>query len=74
MVSKDSIAIGVSRIGHDSQQIVSGTIEELIDTDFGTPLHSLVIPAQMHFLEGDVVEGFAVNKETFRKHAVISNH
>lgn len=41
----DTWAIGLSRVGHDSKQVVSGTLSELLDIDFGGPLHSLVICA-----------------------------
>lgn len=41
--SKDSLAIRVARIGAPSQQIVAGTMQELLDVDFGEPEHSLII-------------------------------
>ena len=44
--------IGVARLGANDQQIVSGTLEELLKVDFGKPLHSLVIPAKdLHHTE-----------------------
>lgn len=73
-ISKNTIAIGIARLGADSQQIIAGTLEELVCQDFGAPLHSLVLAAEMHFLEADVVEQFAVNPVTFRHHAKISLH
>jgi diphthine synthase len=69
--SKDSIGVGLSRIGSDDQQIVCGTLEELVEHDFGKPLHSFVIAGKMHFLEADTLEQYAINKETFRKFAHI---
>jgi len=37
------LGIGLARVGQDSQTIVAGTLAELLDVDFGPPLHSLVI-------------------------------
>lgn len=71
----ESLAIGCARIGTDTQKIVAGSLEELVDVDFGGPLHSLVlIGSKMHHMEADFVREFAVNKESFdllvKKHEV----
>ncbi|KAF7457761.1 putative diphthine synthase [Cryptosporidium felis] len=52
VISSNSKAFGVARIGSDDQVIVSGTLEELAKYDFGKPLHSLVVchPA-LHTIE-----------------------
>ena len=48
----ESLAFGVARIGQASQQIVSGTLSELLAIDFGAPLHSLVLAApNLHDVE-----------------------
>jgi len=50
--TRDTKAFGVARLGQASQQIVSGTLAELLDVDFGAPLHSLVLAApELHELE-----------------------
>lgn len=46
-----ALAVGVARVGQDSQKIVSGTLAELVQVDFGGPLHSLVLCGGMHELE-----------------------
>ncbi|KAI8060448.1 diphthine synthase [Gongronella butleri] len=62
----DRLAIGCARIGTDSQQIVAGTLNELVDVDFGGPLHSLVlIGTRMHELESQFIRDYAVNKDSF---------
>ncbi|KAI8908957.1 tetrapyrrole methylase [Gorgonomyces haynaldii] len=71
VLSPDAIGVGVARVGTDTQQIVAGTLSELLQVDFGGPLHSLVLAGEMHFLEADSLREFAVNKETFDKHANI---
>ena len=72
--TKDTIAVGLARVGCPDQAIIAGTLEELVTADFGGPLHSLVIAGNMHFLEADLVRTYAVNPETFNKHAVILDH
>lgn len=44
----------MARVGQETQQIVSGTMEELLPIDFGAPLHSVVIvnPAEVLALCG----------------------
>ena len=58
--SKDSLAIGVARIGAPSQQIVAGTMQELLDVDFGQPLHSLIIAGHMHVIESEFLAQFKI--------------
>ncbi len=58
--SADSLAIGVARIGSPSQQIVAGTMQELLDSDFGEPLHSLIIAGDMHVIETEFLEQFKI--------------
>lgn len=58
--TEDSVVVGVARIGSDTQQIICGTMRQLLSVDLGKPLHSLVIPApNIHFLERDMLRQFA---------------
>ncbi|KAG1142611.1 hypothetical protein G6F37_009505 [Rhizopus arrhizus] len=62
----DSLAIGCARIGTDSQKIVAGTLQELLNVDFGGPLHSLVlVGSRMHEMEAEFVKEYAFNSESF---------
>lgn len=53
---EDTMCVGVSRLGADSQQIVAGSLRELLDVDFGPPLHSLIIAGQTHSIEDEILE------------------
>jgi len=53
----------------DLSQVVAGTLEELLTVDFGQPLHSFVLPGKMHILEAEMLETFAVNRDTFKQYA-----
>jgi diphthine synthase len=41
--SEDTLIIGMSRLGAPDQQIVAGPMGQLLEHDFGPPLHCLVI-------------------------------
>lgn len=57
--SRDTVAVGLARVGNDTQKIVSGTLEELRHVDFGGPLHTLVIPGEMHFMEKEMLDFYS---------------
>lgn len=52
LITRDSWAIGMARVGQPDQCIVAGPMNKLIDVDFGAPLHSLVLPGpELHPIE-----------------------
>jgi diphthine synthase len=53
-----SLCVGLARVGHPSQQIVAGSMEELLKVDFGGPLHCFVIPGQCDEIELQMLERF----------------
>ena len=66
LCTPDTLAIGCARIGTATQQIVAGSLEELVDVDFGGPLHSLVlVGSKMHHMEADFIREYAVDKSKF---------
>ena len=55
-------AFGVSRIGAEDQIILSGTLEQLRNVNFGKPLHSVVICApKLHCIEEDMYKFYHVS-------------
>lgn len=63
---RDKLAIGVARLGSDGEQIVAGTLEELMGVDLGRPLHSLVLcGSTMHEMEWEFARGYAVDQDKF---------
>jgi diphthamide biosynthesis methyltransferase len=52
----------VARIGHDDQTMVAASLKDLLNMDFGSPLHSLVIPGQLQILEQDAVNFLKLKK------------
>ena len=51
------LAVGMARVGQDTEAIISGTLQQLLDCDFGGPLHSLVLvaPGTPHDLEAEML-------------------
>lgn len=58
ILSEETVVIGVARIGHPDYKIITGTIKEIKDKDFGEPLHSIIIPGKMHHIEEDAINLF----------------
>lgn len=54
VIQQGMLAVGIARLGSASQT-AAGTVQKLMEWDFGAPLHSLVIPGKMHELEFEVL-------------------
>jgi diphthine synthase len=51
ILNEDSIIFVVARAGSDNPVVLGNTIKNLINQDFGPPLHTIVVPGKMHFME-----------------------
>lgn len=61
---KDVMCIGMARVGQSTAKTVSGSMEEVLKIDFGSPLHSIVIPGPvLHDIEKNMFEFFHWNRE-----------
>jgi diphthine methyl ester synthase len=60
-----TLCVGLARMGQSTQCIVAGTLSELREQDFGSPLHSLIICGELHDLELDVLRQYLVEGSTF---------
>lgn len=58
-LSADTSCIGLARIGWKDQKIVYCSLGQMCETELGPPLHSLVIPGNLHPLEVDFLETFS---------------
>lgn len=50
-----TLAVGIARAGSQSPAVHADYIEKLKEYDFGAPLHILVIPASLHFIEAEAL-------------------
>ena len=53
---KDSVVFVVARAGSADPITIAGPIKDLIDRDYGPPLHTLVIPGKLHFMEIEALQ------------------
>lgn len=49
----------VARAGSDDCVVRAGPLGKLVDEDFGPPLHALVVPGKLHFVEEEALEVLA---------------
>lgn len=58
-LNRDSLVIGLARVGSENQAIVACSLSKMAELDLGSPLHSLVVPAkELHPLEEEYLEQF----------------
>ena len=64
LITEDTLAIGIARVGSKDNLVKAGYIKDLIDFDFGGPLHCIVIPSKLHIVEAEyLVEVAGAPKE-----------
>ena len=49
------MCVGLARVGAEDQRIIAGTMQQLAHTEFGPPLHSLILAGDTHILEQEVL-------------------
>ena len=59
LLGPGTLAVGVARAGSEEPVVKAGTIEELMDYDFGPPPHTLIFPGELHFLEAEALKVLA---------------
>lgn len=47
--------VGCARIGSNDQVIKYGSVKKLLSYDFGKPLHCLIVPGKLHFIETEML-------------------
>ncbi len=53
--SENTKLIGCARIGSENPTIIYGKASDLLKKDFGQPLHSIIIPGKLHFVEEEML-------------------
>lgn len=54
--SEKTFCIGCARIGSKNQIIKAGAAKDLLKFDFGNPVHCLIVPGKLHFIEEEAVK------------------
>ena len=63
VVDRDTLVVGAARIGDPTEYIKGGSLSEMLEEDFGPPLHVVVIPGRLHFVEEDALRTIAGVRE-----------
>ena len=53
LIDENTLAMGIARVGSKDVIVRAGKISELLDFDFGGPLHCIVIPSKLHIVEAE---------------------
>lgn len=51
--------VGIARAGSDAPVVLAGPAERMLASEFGPPLHILIVPAELHDMEREYLERFA---------------
>lgn len=52
----ETLCVGCARLGRADMKIKAGKASELLSEDFGGPLHCLIVPGKLHFMEEEALE------------------
>ncbi|KAK9509756.1 hypothetical protein O3M35_006999 [Rhynocoris fuscipes] len=55
-VDGETLAVGAARVGSENQKLICCKLNEMVKTDLGAPLHSLVIVGDVHPLEEEYLQ------------------
>ncbi|HVH16282.1 MAG TPA: diphthine synthase [Candidatus Angelobacter sp.] len=50
------MAVGIARLGSADERVTASKMKSLIDEDFGTGPHSIVVVGKLHFMEAEALE------------------
>ncbi len=53
IITENTLAIGLARVGSSKPFIRADKVKNLLKEDFGGPLHSIIIPSQLHIVEAE---------------------
>ncbi len=58
--TKETFCIGCARLGSIEPKIVAGKAKDLLKIDFKEPLHCLIVPGEMHFIEEEAIKQYEI--------------
>jgi diphthine synthase len=67
LITKKTLICVVGRAGSSAPLLRAGYLKDLMDEDFGEPLHSLVVPGELHFKEAEALVKLANAPEDILK-------
>jgi diphthamide biosynthesis methyltransferase len=67
IITPNTFAVGVARVGSDAPIVKADFIKNLLKHDFGCPPHSLILLGQIHFMEAEALIAFAGAPDELRR-------
>ena len=58
--SEKTLCLGCARVGSENQMIKFGAAKELLKFDFGKPVHCLIVPGKLHFMEEECLKMYKI--------------
>lgn len=55
ITSEDTVIVVVARAGSEKPLVRADKIKNLVDQEFGGPLHCLIVPSDLHFMEAEAL-------------------
>ncbi|KXB02477.1 diphthine synthase [candidate division MSBL1 archaeon SCGC-AAA261F17] len=56
--TQETLVAVIARAGSEKPTVKAGKVGDLIDFDFGSPPHVLIVPGKLHFLEAEALQVF----------------
>jgi len=53
LITEETLAMGIARVGSKDVCVKAGKIADLINFNFGEPLHCIIIPSKLHIVEAE---------------------
>lgn len=60
LITKETPCVGLARVGSDTQKIAYGSLSQIRTMEFGPPLHCLIFPSKLHFIEEEGLSEFLI--------------
>jgi len=60
--SRETMCVGIARLGQSNQCIKAGKMKDLLTEEFGEPLHSFVVCGNVHDLEMEAMKIYMIDK------------
>ncbi|ERN11949.1 probable diphthine methyl ester synthase [Amborella trichopoda] len=62
--SEEATCVGFARLGSEDQVVVAGSMRELVNVEFGSPLHCLVIVGKTHPVEEEMLDFYTIRPKS----------
>jgi diphthine synthase len=59
LVNERSLFCAAARVGSESQALLAGYPDDIVNADLGPPLHCMIMPGRLHFMEAQALVALA---------------